>query len=158
LARGRAASAALPMALLIALNVFVGWRVTEIAPGTLARNLFNMKEIVIGLAQPDLVVPAVETQTGTASITIAPAGNHSAPHGTASPMEEKTPASPPARPGSPRVAVEPAVIHPPQTVQVTGSGFAPRAGGRLILVASGRQILEKFVTDARGQFSVEADV
>src|SRR4051794_9140260 len=125
LARGRAASAALPVALLVALNILVGWRVTEIAPGTLARNLFNMKEIVVGLAQPDLVVPAVETQTGTASITIAPASDR-----TTSPAGNEVPAPPAARPASPPAAVPPAAPHPPPRVQGTGPGFPPTPHGR----------------------------
>src|SRR5207249_11098937 len=76
---------------------------------------------------------------------------------------------PNARPGTPEaggarlnavphLVVEPAVIHPPQTVRAVGSGFAPRTEGRLILAASGRQVLERFVTDARGGFELKTEV
>src|SRR2546423_9998711 len=38
-ARGRGASGALPLLLLVILNFYAGWRVTELDPGKLARNL-----------------------------------------------------------------------------------------------------------------------
>jgi phosphonate transport system permease protein len=152
LARARPAPAALPMLLLIVLNIYAGWRVTEIDPGKLARNLGNMKRIVTGLVEPDVLVPAAETQVATANIVILPPGGR-APAG-----QEALPTAPPPKPGAPRLMVEPAAIHPPQTVRVTGAGFAPRAGGRLTLIASGHLVLAKLLTDAQGRFDVSADV
>jgi phosphonate transport system permease protein len=60
--------------------------------------------------------------------------------------------------GRPSVSVEPAAVRPHQTVRATGSGFAPAAPGRLVLVASGQQILARFTTDAHGQFAVSAEM
>src|SRR2546421_11530863 len=51
LARGRPGSAILPILLLVALNVFVGWQITEINPRMLAQGLPNMIPIVSGLFQ-----------------------------------------------------------------------------------------------------------
>jgi hypothetical protein len=71
LARGNGASTALPVLLLIGLNIFVGWRITEIAPRKLVMGLPNMRRIVAGLLNPDLLVRRVEEQTATAYVTVA---------------------------------------------------------------------------------------
>src|SRR5258708_5093381 len=55
LARGRPGPAILPILLLVALNVWVGWQITEINPRMLAQGLPNMKPIIAGLFQPDLL-------------------------------------------------------------------------------------------------------
>jgi phosphonate transport system permease protein len=154
LARDREPSAILPLLLLVALNVYAGWRITEIAPKTLAQGLPRMSSIIVGLFQPDLLEPAVEEQAATANIVIAPPGKPSLKQDGAG---EKGTAQP-AKTGAPHLAIQPAVIHPPQTVRAVGSGFAPRTEGRLILVGSGRQVLERFVTDARGGFELKTEV
>ena len=76
LARGRGAPTALPLLLLIGLNIFVGWRITEIAPRKLVMGLPDMKQIVKGLLEPDLLERRVEEQTGTAYLTMV-RGNRS---------------------------------------------------------------------------------
>src|SRR5438552_11428025 len=49
LARGREASNALPILLLVVLNVYAGWQITGIDPRMLARGLPSMKPIIVGL-------------------------------------------------------------------------------------------------------------
>jgi len=145
LARGRPASPALPLALLIALNVYAGWRITDIQPQKLARGLPKMKSSVVGLFQPDLFQPRVESQTATAHVVI---GEDRSPG-----VEEGE-----VRPRGPRLVVEPAAIRAPRDVRAVGSGFGPGASGRLVLVAAGKQILGRFITDGRGGFAVAVTV
>ncbi len=159
LARGRAAAGALPILLLVALNTYAGWRITEIAPGKLVQGLPRMKHIVAGLFEPDLLQQRAEVQTATATITILPetAAGIGVP-GTPPVPTSGEGAAPATAPGTPRVVVAPAIVRPRQTAKVTGSGFAPNAPGRLSLRAAGQQVLERITTDARGQFVVTTEI
>src|SRR5258708_4448818 len=131
LARGRGASTAFPILLLVILNVYAGWQITGIVPRALAQGLPNMKPIVVGLFQPDLLEPRVEVQRATAHVRIL--GDLSP-----GPSPQRGGASSLPGAGGPRVVVEPAVVHPHQTVRATGAGFAPGSPGRLVLVESGQ--------------------
>src|SRR5436190_13667167 len=117
LARDREPSPILPILLLVALNVYAGWRITEIAPKTLVQGLPRMNSIIVGLFQPDLLEPAVEEQAATATVVIAP---RSAPGSKHEETKEKS-AVQAAKTGAPHLVIEPAVIHPPQTVRAVGS-------------------------------------
>jgi phosphonate transport system permease protein len=166
LTRGRGVSTALPLLLLIGLNVFVGWRITEIAPRELVMGLPNMQRIVTGLLQPDLLERRVEEQTATAYLTIT--RRDPSPGGRGE-LERRPGLSPPSpsigrgaggegRPAAPQLTLLPSTISGAAEVRATGSGFAPEEQGRLIFGGSGRLILGRFTTDSAGRFELTADV
>jgi phosphonate transport system permease protein len=156
-ARGREGPAGWPILLLVVLNFIVGWQITQINLGALAQGLPNMRPIIVGLFEPDLFEPQVELQRATAHVQIL--GSLSPPPASRAPGSPARGGEPEApKPGEPSLIVAPAVVRPSQTVRVTGSGFASEAPGRLVLVASGQQILARFTTDAQGGFAVSAEI
>jgi phosphonate transport system permease protein len=142
-ARGRAASPALPVLLLLFVNTAAGWTLTEIRPLTLLRGLPRMRPILAGLAQPDLLERARAVQHGSAILVLGRA-------------VEGVPA-PGATAGAPSVRVQPPIlpltaVSPDQRrITVDGAGFWPETPGRVWLVGEGRQILARVRTDAGGR-------
>lgn len=151
LARGRPGSAIGPILLLVALNTFVGWQITEINPRVLAQGLPNMIPIVSGLFQPDLLEPRVEEQKATTHLVIL--GDRSSQSSASTGVGAES-----SQTAGPSLVVEPAAVRARQTVRVTGAAFAPGAKGRLVLVGAGQYILARFTTDGQGRFQVSAEI
>lgn len=133
------------VALIVAAHAY-GWRLTNINLVSLVQGLPNMRHIVAGLLQPDVLERPHESRAVEGQLTISPvASADAADHESASLAGE-------------RLAVRPGAIRPGAIVTVVGAGWPASKTGRVHLVGdSGRAIQvgeDAFRTDGQGRFAV----
>lgn len=115
-----------------------GWSVTKIDLYQLAVGLPNMRHIVAGLAQPDLLVQESELFSLETPLRVG-----------AGPKDPSI-----AQQGQTRLVVTPRSVEPGEVITFEGSGFPPNSRGKLLLghsTARARTITP-ITTDAQGNF------
>lgn len=144
LARGAAAPLALPIFILLVLNLLAAWTVTEVrVPELQAEQRSVIRRIMAGLATPDVVGKKSTELTATGKYLIPGPG---APDRLA---QKSVPDD------QPQVDVFPERVREGETVRVSGRNFAPNQNGNLILLGADESRVGKFRTDSKGRFDAE---
>lgn len=142
IARNRATSAFGPIILILILNMIAASEVTDIRiPELKPAQRGVIGQIVGGMAKPDFITPRSTTQEATGRYMVPGPGAGSA----ATPMPAKT--------SGPRISLRPAIAPKGVRVEVTGSGFAARASGTLVLLGGAEMDVAKLAVDSHGRFS-----
>ncbi len=138
LGNGRRSNLALPILLLIVLNIATGWYVTKIDIVGLTRGLPDMKEIAHSLISPDIIQQRSSVVKAQAEFIVPGPG--------VEPPEKIE------RDGGPNITVTPIISQPGDTMTVTGRGFPAGQEGELRIYTGVEKIGPKVTTDADGSF------
>ncbi len=126
------------LVLLVVLIYAYGWRATKIDVYQLVTGLPNMRHILAGLVQPDLLVQMTELVAVEAPLRVGAGPKDASISGTT----------------GARVVVTPRSVQPGEQVVFEGTGFPPNTEGRLLLghqTARPRPITQ-IRTDVSGSF------
>lgn len=143
MAQGKPLSAAGPILIILAANLFAAWKVTDIhAPKLQAEQRSVIAQVFSGLARPNFAERGVTEETATAKFLVPGPG---APESIA---------QKPRIPGQPWLVVEPEKVTEDQRLAIHGQGFTPNQPGSLILLGADEIPVADFRVNPKGRFTV----
>ncbi|MDH7602347.1 MAG: phosphonate ABC transporter, permease protein PhnE [Armatimonadota bacterium] len=143
LASGGKCSAALAVLLLLAINLAAAWQVTQVHIPKLEPEQRNViRQILVGLAKPDVAERRTREQTAVAKYLVPGIGAPS----VLTPVKRE--------PGEPVLKVSPVKAQKGDRLTVIGSGFARNAPTKLVLLGADEVVVAETKTDSSGRLNV----
>jgi len=142
-ARGGRSSLALPVMVLLGINLVAAWKVTQVHIPELEREQRNViRQIMFGLANPDVTQRRINEQTAIAKYVV--------------PGPEAPSAIKPIKttPGKPSLQIFPSLARRGQKLTVVGQGFAPSSPAKIIVLGAEESVIADARTDSQGALRV----